>query len=70
MTQESLSKWLKGVIAGIAVCGAVIYFYLVPVFGQEAEAAYPEFSHCYIPWLIGRSLLYGAVFWMEDYHGN
>ena len=50
MTQESLSKWLKGVIAGIAVCGAVIYFYLVPVFGQEA--AYPEFSHCYIPWLI------------------
>lgn len=52
MTQKSLSKWLKGVIAGIAVCGAVIYFYLVPVFGQEAAAAYPEFSHCYIPWLI------------------
>ena len=52
MTQESLSKWLKGVIAGIAVCGAVIYFYLVPVLGQEAAAAYPEFSHCYIPWLI------------------
>ncbi len=51
MTQKSLSRWLKGVIAGVAVCGAVIYFYLVPMFGQEAVRANPEFSYCYAPWL-------------------
>lgn len=51
MTQKSLSKWLKGIIIGIAVCGAVIYCYLVPAYGQQAAEAYPEFSHCYVPWL-------------------
>lgn len=52
MTQKSLSRWLKGVIAGVAVCGAVIYFYLMPEFGQQVAEANPEFSYCYIPWLI------------------
>lgn len=51
MTQKSLSRWLKGVITGVAVCGAVIYFYLVPMLGQETVKAYPEFSYCYGPWL-------------------
>ena len=56
MTQESLSKWLKGIIAGIAVCGAVIFPLLYPMADRNLAD--------------GRSLLSGAVFWMEDYHGN
>lgn len=57
MTQESLSKWLRGIIVGIAVCGMIIYFGLVPMFGKDLAAAYPEFAHCYYPWL--------AVLWIS-----
>ncbi len=52
MTQMSLSRWLKVVMGGIAVCGAVVYFYLIPVFGKDLVNMYPEFSNCYMPWLI------------------
>lgn len=51
MSQKSLSRWLKGIIAGMAVCGAMIYFYLIPVWGRDIAEANPEFSYCYIPWL-------------------
>lgn len=57
MTQESLSKWLRGVVIGIAVCGGIIYGYLVPMFGKEIAEANPEFSYCYLPWL--------AVIWLS-----
>lgn len=52
MTQISLSRWLKVVIGGIAVCGGIIYFYLIPLFGKDLVVAYPEFANCYVPWLI------------------
>ena len=51
MSQKSLSKWLKGIIAGMAVCGAIIYLYLIPIWGRDLVEANPEFSNCYIPWL-------------------
>ncbi len=51
MTQTNLSKWLKGIIGGIGVCGAIIYGYLIPLFGKEIVRANPEFSHWYVPWL-------------------
>ncbi len=52
MSQKSLSKWLKGIVAGMGICGAIIYLYLVPVWGKELVGANPEFSNCYIPWLV------------------
>lgn len=52
MTQTSLSRWLKVVIGGIAACGAIICFYLVPLFGKDLVNANPEFANCYVPWLI------------------
>lgn len=52
MNQISLSKWLKGIIAGMAVCGGIIYFYLIPYLGKEITWANPEFAYCYWPWLI------------------
>lgn len=51
MSQKSLSKWLKGIIAGMAVCAAIIYLYLIPIWGRDLVEANPEFSNCYIPWL-------------------
>lgn len=51
MSQKSLSKWLKGIIAGMAVCGAIIYLYLIPIYGRDLVEANPEFSYCYIPWM-------------------
>lgn len=52
MTQKSLSKWLKGIIIGIALCGFVIYSFLLPMFGRDLADANPEFAYCYEPWLV------------------
>ena len=52
MTQQSLSKWLRGIIIGIAACGIIIYGGLLPMFGKELAAENPEFAYCYYPWLI------------------
>lgn len=51
MTQISLSRWLKGILAGVGICGGIIYLCLVPYFGKELVRANPEFSYCYWPWL-------------------
>lgn len=52
MTQKSLSKWLKGIIVGIAVCGFIIYGFLIPLFGRDLASENPEYAHCYVPWLV------------------
>ena len=57
MTQKSLSKWLKGIIIGIALCGLVIYGFLLPMFGRDLAVANPEFAYCYEPWL--------AILWIS-----
>ncbi len=57
MTQKSLSRWLKGIIAGIAICGGAIYGGLLPMFGRDLVDANPEFAYCYYPWL--------AVLWIS-----
>lgn len=52
MSQISLSKWLKGILLGIAFCGIIIYFFLIPTFGRDLVDANPEFAYCYQPWMI------------------
>ncbi|MCD7863881.1 MAG: DUF2975 domain-containing protein [Lachnospiraceae bacterium] len=52
MEQKTLSKWLKCIIIGTGVCGLIFFFFIVPSFGQDLLARYPEFSYCYWPWLI------------------
>lgn len=52
MEQKTLSLILKLVLAGFAVAGIIVYFWVVPVLGNDFATAYPEFSHCYWPWLI------------------
>ncbi len=52
MTQKTLSVWLRGVILGIGACGILIYGYLLPMFGKDMVQAYPEYSYCYVPWMV------------------
>lgn len=52
MSQKSLSKWLKVIISGMTICGAIIYLYLIPTFGGDLARSNPEFSYCYLPWII------------------
>lgn len=52
MSQKSLNKWLKGIITGMGICGAIIYLYLIPVWGRDIAEANPEFLYCYIPWIV------------------
>ena len=52
MKQQSLSKWLRIILAGTGICGLIIYFYILPDWGKSLADHYPEFSGAYWPWLI------------------
>jgi len=52
MEQKTFSIWLKCIIIATGICGLVIYALVVPSLGQVIVDKYPEFSHCYTPWLI------------------
>lgn len=52
MEQKSLARWLKFIIIGVAICGGLIYFCVLPECGKTMVNAYPEFSNRYWPWLI------------------
>lgn len=52
MKQQSLSKWLKAVILGAALCGAVIYAIILPMFIKEWISLHPELQGSYWPWMI------------------
>lgn len=52
MNQSSLSKWLKCIIIVVGLCGLLVYAWVIPSLGQSLMANYPEFSHCYLPWMI------------------
>lgn len=55
MKQKSLSRWLKIITIGMALIGAVLYFFVFPVLGNELVQQYPEYpeySHCFYLWLI------------------
>ncbi|MFI3327145.1 MAG: DUF2975 domain-containing protein [Clostridia bacterium] len=52
MEQSKLSVWLKSVIIGVGICGLIVYSLVIPSLGSSIVYSYPEFSHCYIPWII------------------
>lgn len=52
MFKQSLSKQLKAVIIGMAICGALIYFWAFPSIGHMIIRSYPETESYYFPWLI------------------
>lgn len=52
MEQKTLSIVLKLVLVGFAAAGAIVYFWLLPMFGSEFVQANPLYCGCYWPWLI------------------
>jgi hypothetical protein len=52
MEQKHLSNWLKLILVGLGVCGAITYALVIPMCGLRLRAEYPEFSNRFWPWLI------------------
>ncbi|MBR0320267.1 MAG: DUF2975 domain-containing protein [Clostridia bacterium] len=52
MKQKYLSGWIKGILTVMGVCGAVMYLFVLPLFGREMQEMYPEYACAYLPWLI------------------
>ncbi len=52
MKQSTLSKWLKLIIAGVGICGIIIYSAVIPKAARAAVWQFPELSDCVLPWLI------------------
>lgn len=53
MKQTTWAKWLKAIIVGVAVCGALVYALVIPNMGRAlAVAEQGAFDHCYWPWLV------------------
>lgn len=51
MTQKTLARWLKIILAVVAVVGLGIYLWIVPELGNSLVERYPEFSPRFWPWL-------------------
>ena len=52
MGQKSLARWLKIILLGVALCGAVVYAGVIPTLGKGFAWMFPDLSHCFWPWLI------------------
>lgn len=52
MEQKTLSKWLKCILVGVAVCGLITYAVVIPMCGTSLRAQYPEFSNRFWPWMV------------------
>jgi len=52
MEQKTLSRWLKGIIIGIGVCGLLVYAAVVPALAEHILEDYPEFAAAVLPWKI------------------
>ena len=52
MNLRKLSNALKIIIVGLGLCALIVYAAIVPSYGGALASAYPEFAHCFRPWLI------------------
>ena len=52
MEQKHLSNWLKLILIGVAICGLVVYAFVVPMYGLCLRSMYPEFTNRFWPWVI------------------
>lgn len=50
MEQTILSKWLKGTLVGIGLCGLFVYVAVVPALADHILQKYPEFASAALPW--------------------
>ena len=52
MEQKTLSRWLKGIIVGIGLCGLMVYAVVIPAMAEYFLDGYPEFAAAVVPWKI------------------
>ena len=52
MEQQKLVRWLKLLVILAALCGLLLCVGVLPLVGRRMAEAYPEFAHCYLPWLL------------------
>ncbi|MBQ8639919.1 MAG: DUF2975 domain-containing protein [Lachnospiraceae bacterium] len=52
MNHRTLALCLKAIIWGMAVCGCLIHFGVIPILGADLARQHPELSRCYWPWVI------------------
>ena len=52
MEQKTLSRWLKGILVGVALCGLIVYAAVVPVLADCMLEGNPEFAAAVLPWKI------------------
>ena len=52
MSQKGFANSLKAAIIGVGICGLVVYFYFLPMWGKAAVAGAPEYTNAYIPWMV------------------
>lgn len=52
MSQITLGKWLKAIIAEMGVCGLIFYGFIVPKCMSMLMSAHPEYAVGYYPWLV------------------
>lgn len=52
MNQIKLARWLKCILAVAGLCALILYAAVIPAEGLRLQAAYPEFSNRFFPWLI------------------
>ena len=52
MDQAKLSRSLKVILAGIGVCGVIVYFVVLPSIGDSLHASFPEFAAWHWPWMV------------------
>jgi hypothetical protein len=51
MEQKALARWLKVILAGVGLCGLIVYLLVIPSYGKWIVADYPEFANRFRPWL-------------------
>lgn len=51
MAQKNLSRWLRFIVIGVALCALIVYAAIIPSYGKSVVDQYPEFSGWYYPWL-------------------
>ena len=52
MEQKALAKWLKAILVGVGICGLIVYFLILPSYGQDLVFDYPEFRGRFWPWMV------------------
>jgi len=51
MSQKGLSNLLKAIIIGMGICGLIVYFYILPVYGKLLASDNPLYPDIYYAWM-------------------